>query len=55
VKAAVVHQFHFRTRLLLVLPGRLIAKMRRASSTKHLVDDEFGLHIADHSPMIWKW
>jgi len=33
---------------LLVLLGRLIAKMRRALSTKHLVDDEFGLHIADH-------
>jgi hypothetical protein len=26
----------------------LIAKMRRALATKHLVDDEFGLHIADH-------
>ena len=33
---------------LLVLPGRLIAKMRRALSTKHRADDEFGLHIADH-------
>jgi hypothetical protein len=33
---------------LLELLGRLIAKMRRALSTKHLVDDELGLHIADH-------
>ncbi len=33
---------------LLVLLGRLIEKMRRALSTKHLVDGELGLQIADH-------
>lgn len=33
---------------LLELLGRLIAKMRRALSTKHLTDGEHGLQIADH-------
>lgn len=33
---------------LLVLLGRLIEKIRRALSTKHLTDGEFGLQIADH-------
>ncbi len=33
---------------LLVLLGRLIEKMRRALSTKHLTDGEHGLQIADH-------
>jgi len=33
---------------LLALLGQLIGKIRRALSTKHLVDDEFGLRIADH-------
>ena len=32
---------------LLVLLGRLIEKMRRALSTKHLTDDEHGLQIAE--------
>ena len=33
---------------LLALLGRLIEKMRRALSTKHLEDGERGLRIADH-------
>ncbi len=33
---------------LLVLLGQLIQKMRRGLSTKHLVDGQFGLQIADH-------
>jgi hypothetical protein len=33
---------------LLVLLGRLIEKMRRALSSKHLTDDEHGPQIADH-------
>jgi len=33
---------------LLVLLGRLIEKMRRALSTKHLADGEHGTQIADH-------
>src|SRR5258708_9504624 len=33
---------------LLALLGPLIATMRRSLATKHLVVDEFGLHIADH-------
>ncbi len=33
---------------LLVLLGRLIAKMRRALSTKHVEHGEYGLEIADH-------
>ncbi len=33
---------------LLTLLGRLIQKMRRGLSVKHLCDDRFGLQIADH-------
>ena len=33
---------------LLVLFGQLIQKMRRGLSTKHLVDGQHGLQIADH-------
>jgi len=33
---------------LFVLLGQLIQKMRRALSTKHLVDGQLGLQIADH-------
>ena len=33
---------------LLALLGRLIQKMRRALSTKHLMDGQFGSQIADH-------
>jgi len=33
---------------LLVLLGQLIQKIRRALSTKHLMDGELGLQIADH-------
>jgi len=33
---------------LLVLLGRLIDKMRRALSVRHIEDGEFGLQIADH-------
>jgi hypothetical protein len=33
---------------LLVLLGRLIERMRRTLSTKHLVDGKLGLQIADH-------
>jgi ribosomal protein S14 len=33
---------------LLVLFGKLIQKMRRGLSTKHLVDGQYGLQIADH-------
>jgi hypothetical protein len=33
---------------LLMLLGRLIEKIRRALATKHLMDHEFGLAIADH-------
>jgi hypothetical protein len=32
----------------LVLLGRLIQKMRRALSTKHLTQGQFGVQIADH-------
>ena len=32
----------------LVLLGRLIEKIRRGLSIKHVRNDEFGLHIADH-------
>ena len=32
---------------LLALLGRLIEKIRRALSTKHLIDGELGLHIAE--------
>ncbi len=31
-----------------MLLGQLIQKMRRGLSTKHLVDGQFGLQIADH-------
>jgi hypothetical protein len=33
---------------LLVLLGRLIEKMRRALSVKHIEDGELGWHITDH-------
>jgi hypothetical protein len=33
---------------LMALLGKLIEKMRRALSIKHVEDGEFGLHIADH-------
>jgi hypothetical protein len=33
---------------LFALLGRLIAKMRRALSIRHLIDGEHGLQIADH-------
>lgn len=33
---------------LLVLLGRLIEKIRRALSTKHLTNGEYGLQVADH-------
>jgi hypothetical protein len=33
---------------LLVLLGRLIEKMRRALSVKHIEDSELGWHITDH-------
>lgn len=32
----------------MTLLGKLIEKMRRALSIKHIEEDEFGLHIADH-------
>ena len=37
---------------LLTLLGRLIEKMRRALSVKHIEDGELGLQIADHQTLV---